>query len=80
MTTITTGGDSSDGIRLVLLKVRDEAGSLLSVVEVYGKTYTVGVRKTFADSLKVVSLTETGGVFTFGSSVLTLAVGQDILN
>ena len=46
----------------------------------YGKTYTVGVRKTFADSLKVVSLTETGGVFTFGSSVLTLAVGQDILN
>ncbi len=78
-TTTTTVGDSPSGIRVVLLEVRDESGSLVSVVEVDGETHTVGVGDTFADSFKVVSLTETGGVFTFGDSAFTLAVGQSIL-
>jgi hypothetical protein len=59
--------------------VRDENGSLVAVVEVDGETYTVGVGDTFAVSFKVVSLTESGGVFTFGDSAFTLAVGQSIL-
>ena len=78
-TTTTTAGDSPDGIRVVLLEVRDESGSLVAVVEVDGETYTVGVGDTFAVSFKVVSLTESGGVFTFGDSAFTLAVGQSIL-
>jgi len=78
-TTTTTAGDSPDGIRVVLLEVRDESGSLVAVVEVDGETYTVGVGETFAVSFKVISLTESGGVFTFGDSAFTLAVGQSIL-
>lgn len=78
-TTTTTAGDSPDGIRVVLLEVRDESGSLVAVVEVDGETYTVGVGDTFAVSFKVISLTESGGVFTFGDSAFTLAVGQSIL-
>ena len=67
-TTTTTAGDDPDGIRVVLLEVRDENGSLVAVVEVDGETYTVGVGDTFAVSFKVVSLTESGGVFTFGGT------------
>jgi len=78
-TTTTTVGDSPDGIRVVLLEVREENGELVAVVEVDGETSTVGVGDTFATSFKVVSLTETGGVFTFGDSAFTLAVGQSIL-
>lgn len=78
-TTTTTAGDSPDGIRVVLLEAREESGALAAVVEVDGETYTVGVGDTFADNFKVVSLTETGGVFTFGDSAFTLAVGQSIL-
>ena len=78
-TTTTTAGDSPDGIRVVLLEVRDEGGSLVAVVEVDGETHTVGVGDTFAVSFKVISLTESGGVFTFGDSAFTLAVGQSIL-
>jgi hypothetical protein len=77
-TTTTTAGDSPDGIRVALLEVRDESGSLVSVVEVDGETYTVGVGDTFAGNFKVISLTETGGVFTFGDSAFTLNVGQSI--
>ncbi len=77
-TTTTTAGDSPDGIRVVLLEVREESGELVAVVEVDGVTSTVGVGDTFATSFKVVSLTETGGVFTFGDSAFTLAVGQSI--
>lgn len=78
-TTTTTAGDSPDGIRVVLLEVRDEGGELVAVVEVDGETSTVGVGDTFATNFKVVSLSETGGVFTFGDSAFTLAVGQSIL-
>ncbi len=77
--TTTTAGDSPDGIRVVLLEVREESGELVAVVEVDGETSTVGVGDTFATSFKVVSLTETGGVFTFGDSAFTLSVGQSIL-
>ena len=63
----------------MLLEVRDEAGGKVAVVEVDGQTYTVGVGDTFATNFKVVSLTDNGGVFTYGSSAFTLAVGQSIL-
>ena len=78
-TTTTAAGDSPDGIRVVLLEVRDESGSLVVVVEVDGETYTVEVGDTFAVNFKVISLTESGGVFTFGDGAFTLAVGQSIL-
>jgi hypothetical protein len=77
-TTTTTPSDSPDGIRVALLEVRDEGGALIAVVEVDGETDTVGVGETFGDSFKVVSLTESGGVFTYGDSAFTLAVGQSI--
>lgn len=78
-TTTTTVGDAPDGVRVALLEVREESGALVAVVEVDGETSTVGVGDTFAESFKVVSLTESGGVFTYGDSAFTLAVGQSIL-
>jgi hypothetical protein len=78
-TTSTTINNDPDGIRVLLLEVRTENGSRVAVVEVDGQTYTVGVGDTFATSFKVVSLTDNGGVFTFGDSAFTLAVGQSIL-
>jgi hypothetical protein len=77
--TTTTVGNQPDGIRVALLEIRTQNGALVAVVEVDGQTYTVGVGDTFATSFKVVSLTDNGGVFTFGSSAFTLAVGQNIL-
>ncbi len=78
-TTTTTIGDTPGGTRVELLEVRDESGTLVAVVEVDDETFTVGVGDTFATSFKVISLTETGGVFTFGDSAFTLSVGQSIL-
>lgn len=78
-TTTTTVGDDPAGVRVVLLEVRTENGARVAVVEVDGITYTVAVGDTFATSFKVVSLTDNGGVFTFGDSAFTLAVGQAIL-
>ena len=78
-TSSTTQGDQPDGRRVTLLEVRDEAGGRVAVIEVDGQTYTVGVGDTFAVSFKVVSLSENGGVFTFGDSAFTLAVGQSIV-
>ena len=78
-TTTTTVGDSPDGIRVVLLEVREETGALVAVVEVDGESHVVSVGESFATSFKVVSLTESGGVFTFGDSAFTLSVGQSIL-
>lgn len=78
-TTTTTKGDDPDGIRVMLLEVRDQSGGRVAVVEVDGITYTVKVGDTFATNFKVVSLTTNGGVFTYGDSAFTLAVGQSIL-
>ena len=49
------------------------------MVEVDGIAYTVKVGDTFATTFKVVSLTTNGGVFTYGDSAFSLAVGQSIL-
>lgn len=78
-TTTTTKGDDPDGIRVMLLEVRDQSSGRVAVVEVDGITYTVKVGDTFATNFKVVSLTTNGGVFTYGDSAFTLAVGQSIL-
>jgi hypothetical protein len=78
-TTTTTQGNQPDGIRVMLLEVRTESGGRVAVVEVDGVTYTVGVGDTFATNFKVVSLSDNGGVFTYGSNAFTLAVGQSIL-
>lgn len=78
-TTTTTSGDNPTGIRVSLIEVRDESGTLVAVVEVDGETYTVGVGDTFAGNFKVISLTDNSGVFTFGDSAFTLSVGQSIL-
>jgi hypothetical protein len=75
----TTNGDAPDGIRVKLLEVRDTSTGRLAIVEVDGETYAVRVGETFATSFKVVSLTANGGVFTYGDSAFTLAVGQSIL-
>lgn len=78
-TTTTTKGDQPDGKRITLLEVRLESGVRVAVVEVDGQTYTVGVGDTFAGEFKVVSLSDNGGVFTYGDSAFTLAVGQSIV-
>jgi hypothetical protein len=78
-TTSTTTGDQPQGKRVTLLEVRQEAGGRVAVVEVDGQTYTVGVGDTFAGEFKVVSLSDNGGVFTYGDSAFTLAVGQSIV-
>ncbi|MEX0825168.1 MAG: hypothetical protein WD184_00180 [Acidimicrobiia bacterium] len=78
-TTSTTTGDQPQGKRVTLLEVRQEAGGRVAVVEVDGQTYTVGVGDTFAGDFKVVSLSDNGGVFTYGDSAFTLAVGQSIV-
>ena len=78
-TTSTTQDDDPDGKRVTLLEVREENGERVAVVEVDGVTYTVGVGDTFATDFKVVSLSENGGVFTYGDSAFTLAVGQSIV-
>jgi hypothetical protein len=77
--TTTTNGDQPDGKRVTLIEVREESGGRVAVVEVDGVTYTVGVGDTFAGEFKVVSLSENGGVFTYGDSAFTLAVGQSIV-
>jgi len=78
-TTTTTTGDAPGTTRITLLEVREEGGVRIAVVEVDGETYTVGIGDTFADSFKVIDLTENGGVFTYGDSAFTLSVGQSIL-
>ena len=78
-TTTTTKGDAPDQIRVKLLEVRNETSGRVAVVEVDGIAYTVRVGNTFATSFKVVSLTNNGGVFTYGDSAFSLAVGQSIL-
>jgi hypothetical protein len=77
--TTTTIGDQPVGVRIALLEVREEEGVMASVVTVDGETFTVGVGEEFADDLKVVSLSASGGVFQLGDRVFSLAVGQSIL-
>jgi hypothetical protein len=78
-TTTTTQGDEPQGIRVVLLEIREDAGVRTAVLTVDGETWTVGVGEVFADDFKVISLGESSGVFTYGDSAFTLAVGQAII-
>jgi len=78
-TTTTTKDDSPQGTRVTLLEVREEGTERVAVVQVDGVTYTVGVGDTFASAFKVVSLSASGGVFTYGQTAFTLAVGQSIV-
>lgn len=78
-TTTTTKGNEPEGIRVKLLEIRTETSGRVAVVQVDGIAYTVKVGDTFATKFKVVSLTSNGGVFTYGDSVFSLAVGQSIL-
>jgi len=77
--TTTTEGDDPVGTRIALLEIRDEQGVKRAVVTVDGQTHTVGVGDEFADDLKVVSLSDTSGVFQLDDRVFSLAVGQSIL-
>jgi hypothetical protein len=78
-TTTTTQGDEPEGIRVVLLEIREEGGVRTAVLTVDGETYTAGVGEVFAEDFKVISLGENSGVFTYGDSAFTLAVGQAII-
>ncbi|HSR14280.1 MAG TPA: hypothetical protein VLL51_00910 [Gemmatimonadales bacterium] len=77
--TTTTDGFQPEVRRIVLLEIRDENGVRKAVVTVDGETYIVGVGETFAENFRVVSLGESSGVFQYGDSAFTLAVGQAIL-
>lgn len=77
--TTTTEGFEPEGTRVVLLEIREEGGVDKAVVTVDGVTHVVGVGETFAGSFKVVSLSESSGVFLYGDSAFTLAIGQAIL-
>jgi len=78
-TTTTTEGFEPEGTRVALLEIREEGGVDKAVITVDGITHVVGVGETFAGSFKVVSLTESSGVFLYGDTAFTLAVGQAIL-
>ena len=79
------GGDPGSGdytpdiTTIKLNEIRDVGGVLRASVTVNGITYDVGVGDTFADSFKVISLTEDEMVYSFGDAVRTLTVGQQIL-
>ncbi len=80
----TGNGDNGNGFTpdtntITLIAVRDVSGTLRATIEVNGTEYEVGVGETFAVSYKVVSLSATGGVFSFGDTVFELDVGQMIL-
>lgn len=80
----TPGGvGSGDGFTptttIVLVEIRDVGGVLRATITVNGETFDVGVGETFAGSYRVVSLTETMGVFIFGDNAFQLNVGQQIL-
>jgi hypothetical protein len=77
--TTTTEGFQPEATRIVLLEIREENGVRKAVVSVDGVTYVVGVGETFAGNFKVVSLSENSGVFQYGDTAFTLAVGQAIL-
>jgi len=64
---------------ITLKEVREVSGVLRATVVVGTVSYEVGVGDTFAVSYKVVSLTETKGVFTYGDSAFELSIGQQIL-
>lgn len=72
-------GFAPTGTTITLQQIRDVAGTLRATVTVNGVSYDVGVGDTFAGSYKVVSLSETKGVFMFGDSAFELSVGQQIL-
>ena len=67
------------GTVISLQQIRDTAGVLRATVVVNGVSYDVGVGETFAGSYKVISLSDTKGVFMFGDNAFELSVGQEIL-
>ena len=77
--TTTTDGFEPDTRRVVLLEIRATDGTREAVVTVDGETYVVTVGQSFAENFKAVSLSENSGVFLYGDSAFTLAVGQAIL-
>ena len=77
--TTTTAGFEPEGTRVVLLEIREEDGETKAVLTVDGVTHVVGVGDTFGGQFKVVSLSDNSGVFLYGDSAFTLAVGQAIL-
>jgi hypothetical protein len=77
--TTTTDGFEPDTRRVVLLEIRETGDTREAVVTVDGETYVVTVGQSFAENFKVVSLSENSGVFLYGDSAFTLAVGQAIL-
>jgi hypothetical protein len=78
-TTTTTEGFEPAGTRVVLLEIREEDGVRKAVLTVDGVTHVAAVGETFGGQFKVVSLSEESGVFLYGDSAFTLAVGQAIL-
>jgi len=73
------GTFNPDGTTITLQEIRDIAGILRATVIVNGVSYDVAVGETFAGSYKVISLSETKGVFMLGDSAFELTVGQQIL-
>jgi hypothetical protein len=77
-----SGGDNGftpGASSVTLVDIRDVGGVLRATVTVNGTSYDVGVGDTFAGSYKVVSLSETKGVFMFGDNAFELSIGQQIL-
>lgn len=72
-------GFTPTGTTITLKEIRDVGGTLRATVTVNGTSFDVGVGDTFAGVYKVVSLSETKGVFMFGDTAFELSVGQQIL-
>ena len=73
------GGFTPTGTTITLEEIREVGGALRATVTVNGTSFDVGAGDTFAISYKVVSLSQTKGVFMFGDSAFELSVGQQIL-
>lgn len=81
----TDGGDANgDGVsdgesrRVTLLDIFEDDGDLMATVEVGGDQFTVAEGETFAESFRLLDLTEECGQFVFGDERFTLCIGQEV--
>lgn len=72
------GDEDGETRRVRLLDVFEDDGDLLATVEVGGDQFTVAEGETFAESFRLLDLTEECGQFVFGDERFTLCIGQEV--
>jgi hypothetical protein len=77
-TAVPTGGQGEEPHQVVLVDIFRVDGELRATVEVDGTEYNVAEGDTFAESFRVLDLTEECGTFVFGDERFTLCIGQEV--